>query len=45
MLIRLVMYTRIEVARMDENLQMPKHVAIILDGNGRWSKAKGLPRN
>ena len=45
MLIRLVMYTRIEVARMDENLQMPKHVAIILDGNGRWAKAKGLPRN
>lgn len=45
MLIRLVMYTRTEVARMDENLQMPKHVAIILDGNGRWAKAKGLPRN
>lgn len=30
---------------MDKNLQMPKHVAIILDGNGRWAKAKGLPRN
>ncbi|MBR1854151.1 MAG: isoprenyl transferase [Lachnospiraceae bacterium] len=26
-------------------MQMPKHVAIILDGNGRWAKAKGLPRN
>ncbi|HKM34662.1 MAG TPA: isoprenyl transferase [Lachnospiraceae bacterium] len=24
---------------------MPKHVAIILDGNGRWAKAKGIPRN
>ena len=23
---------------------MPNHVAIILDGNGRWAKAKGLPR-
>ncbi len=22
----------------------PKHVAIILDGNGRWAKAKGMPR-
>lgn len=22
----------------------PNHVAIILDGNGRWAKAKGLPR-
>ena len=23
----------------------PNHVAIILDGNGRWAKAKGMPRN
>lgn len=25
--------------------RMPVHVAIILDGNGRWAKAKGMPRN
>jgi len=24
---------------------VPNHVAIILDGNGRWAKAKGMPRN
>ena len=24
---------------------MPRHVAIILDGNGRWAKRKGMPRN
>ncbi|MCR5033107.1 MAG: isoprenyl transferase [Lachnospiraceae bacterium] len=24
---------------------VPQHVAIILDGNGRWAKAKGMPRN
>lgn len=32
---------------MAENreLIMPKHVAIILDGNGRWAKSKGMPRN
>ena len=24
--------------------QIPAHVAIIMDGNGRWAKAKGLPR-
>jgi undecaprenyl diphosphate synthase len=30
---------------MDEKLNIPRHVAIILDGNGRWAKAKGLPRN
>ena len=23
---------------------VPKHVAIIMDGNGRWAKARGLPR-
>ncbi len=26
-------------------MEVPVHVAIILDGNGRWAKAKGLPRN
>ena len=26
-------------------LKMPRHVAIILDGNGRWAKSKGMPRN
>lgn len=24
---------------------IPKHVAIVMDGNGRWAKQKGLPRN
>lgn len=26
-------------------LKIPNHVAIILDGNGRWAKKRGLPRN
>ncbi len=26
-------------------MNVPDHVAIILDGNGRWAKAKGMPRN
>lgn len=26
-------------------LTIPRHVAIILDGNGRWAKRKKLPRN
>ena len=25
-------------------MKVPNHVAIILDGNGRWAKAKGMPR-
>ena len=38
------------VAVVRENIQesaperQPKHVAIIMDGNGRWAKAHGLPR-
>ncbi|HKS88665.1 MAG TPA: undecaprenyl diphosphate synthase family protein, partial [Stellaceae bacterium] len=23
---------------------LPRHIAIIMDGNGRWAKARGLPR-
>ncbi len=30
---------------MKSELKIPNHVAIILDGNGRWAKAKGMPRN
>lgn len=28
-----------------EDKKVPKHVAIILDGNGRWAKKRLLPRN
>lgn len=30
---------------MLEDRKIPTHVAIILDGNGRWAKSKGMPRN
>ena len=26
-------------------MKIPNHVAIILDGNGRWAKSKGMPRS
>jgi len=25
-------------------IQIPNHVAIVMDGNGRWAKKRGLPR-
>ena len=28
-----------------DGLRIPEHVAIILDGNGRWAKAHGVPRS
>ena len=28
-----------------ENMNVPKHIAIILDGNGRWAKKRAMPRN
>lgn len=29
---------------LPEGTKIPKHVAIIMDGNGRWAKERGLPR-
>ena len=30
---------------MDTERLLPNHVGIIMDGNGRWAKKRGLPRN
>lgn len=30
---------------MNEITNLPNHIAIIMDGNGRWAKKRGLPRN
>ena len=46
-------FTRMETGRVENSMadrtaegkKMPQHVAIILDGNGRWAKSKGMPRN
>lgn len=29
---------------MNEDRSIPRHIAIIMDGNGRWAKERGLPR-
>ncbi len=28
-----------------QNMSIPEHIALILDGNGRWAKKRGLPRS
>ena len=30
---------------MIEDLVIPNHIGIIMDGNGRWAKERGLPRS
>ena len=32
------------MAGAKDSTKVPQHVAIIMDGNGRWAKQRGLPR-
>ncbi|MEM9951849.1 MAG: isoprenyl transferase [Chloroflexota bacterium] len=34
-----------DVTQPDLPPNVPKHIAIIMDGNGRWAKQRGLPRS
>ena len=34
-----------ETTTHNAQIKIPAHVAIIMDGNGRWAKARGLNRN
>ena len=31
--------------RLSEDIVLPAHIGIIMDGNGRWAKKRGLPRS
>lgn len=34
-----------DISNLKTEKNIPKHVAIIMDGNGRWAKQRGLPRS
>lgn len=33
-----------ELKQKIDKTKLPKHIAVIMDGNGRWAKSKGMPR-
>lgn len=34
-----------KLEQLKNNPKLPKHIAFIIDGNGRWAKKRGLPRS
>ena len=38
------MLVRAEISEPASSASIPQHVAIIMDGNGRWAQSRGLPR-
>ena len=32
------------LARIQVHGAIPRHIAIIMDGNGRWARERGMPR-
>lgn len=40
----MAIFKKKETQIVAEKLPAPKHIAIIMDGNGRWAKQRGLPR-
>lgn len=39
------MFNLFQRKEKEHNLPLPEHIAIIMDGNGRWAKKRGLPRS
>ena len=36
--------TNNDLSKRIDKQKVPEHIAIIMDGNGRWATKKGLPR-
>ena len=34
-----------DIQKLKNNPKMPKHIALIIDGNGRWAKKRNMPRS
>ncbi|MBQ4105338.1 MAG: isoprenyl transferase [Clostridia bacterium] len=39
------LFSRRKKQGKDESIVLPQHIGIIMDGNGRWAKKRGLPRS
>ena len=39
------MTSKVKISKRLDLGRLPKHIAIIMDGNGRWATKRGLPRN
>ncbi len=43
-LVEILGYRNMTIFSEQESEKLPKHVAIIMDGNGRWARSRGKPR-
>jgi|TARA_B110000008_G_C16962104_1_gene560571 undecaprenyl diphosphate synthase len=43
-LVEILAYQNMTIFSEQESEKLPKHVAIIMDGNGRWARSRGKPR-
>ena len=42
---KIIAKRNLDLSREIDKQRIPEHVAIIMDGNGRWATKKGLPRS